>query len=483
MTSTANLLSTTHLHSHAQQTAPDSDFWEHIASQVIIDPSYKNRIYADWTASGRLFRPIENRITNMIGGLMANTHTKDSYTGRLMTTWLCEAEQVIKKHVNASADDVLLNVGNGMTGALAKFMRMMGWWCHEQHREAVLATITQKPLVYITHREHHSNHTMWLESLVELRIIPALQGDEIDLAWLAKDLANEQKRTVKMASITAASNVTGIETPYREIAKTMHAVGGYCFVDFAASGPYVTIDMHPSEDEYLDAIFFSPHKFLGGPGSSGVLLFNKSLYQNKIPEQPGGGTVLWTNPWGEHRFVSGIEQRESGGTPGILQTLRTAFAIQLKEEMGIKRIYDREQYLNEIMFSRLANIKGVRVLSEQHKHRLSIFSIVFENIDYKTAVQRLSKDYEVETRGGCACAGTYGHHLLDIDYCMSHSITDQLDDELQDLKPGWVRVSLHPSMSEADIHAITDAISKVAAGVVKDSTEIPSAVSIWGSLV
>ena len=170
------------------QTASDHEFWQKIASQIVIDPTDPNRIYADWTASGRLFRPIEDRITNIAGGLMANTHTEDSYTGRVMTTWLHEAENRIKSHVNACSDDVLLNVGNGMTGALAKLMRLMGWWCHEKHRDAVLATMGQKPLVYITHREHHSNQTMWLESLVELRIIPALEGDKIDLNWLAQDL-------------------------------------------------------------------------------------------------------------------------------------------------------------------------------------------------------------------------------------------------------------------------------------------------------
>jgi selenocysteine lyase/cysteine desulfurase len=461
----------------------NNQFWERIADQIIIDPDYKQRIYADWTASGRLFRPIEDRITNMVGGLMANTHTEDSYTGRVMTTWLHEAEQVIKKHVNASTDDVLLNAGNGMTGALAKLMRMMGWWCHEQHRAAVVATMGEKPLVYITHREHHSNHTMWIESLVELRIIPALDGDEIDIEWLERDLINEHNRKIKIASITAASNVTGIETPYRKIANKMHENGGVCFVDFAASAPYVEINMHPAAGEWLDAIFFSPHKFLGGPGSSGVLLFNKHLYQNKVPEQPGGGTVLWTNPWGEHRFIEDIEQRESGGTPGILQTIRTAMAIQLKEEMGIQRIYEREQYLNAVLFKRLEAIEGVRILSDQHKQRLSIFSIVFNDIDYKTAVQRLSNDFEVETRGGCACAGTYGHHLLDIDYCTSKSITDQLDDELQDLKPGWVRVSLHPCMSTMDVNKIADAIEKVASGVTAKKAVVPTAHSIWQPLL
>lgn len=478
-----NMNNAAHAISKLDKVTSNNQFWENIANQIVIDPKYKHRIYADWTASGRLFRPIEDRITNMIGGLMANTHTEDSYTGRVMTTWLHEADQVIKKHVNASADDVLLNVGSGMTGALAKLMRMMGWWCHEQHRAAVVATMGEKPLVYITHREHHSNHTMWVESLVELRIIPALQGDEIDIDWLEHDLANEKNRKTKIASITAASNVTGIETPYREIAKKMHNHGGVCFVDFAASGPYVDINMHPAKGEWLDAIFFSPHKFLGGPGASGVLLFNKHLYQNKVPEQPGGGTVLWTNPWGEHRFIEDIQQRESGGTPGILQTIRTAMAIQLKEEMGTQRIYEREQYLNAILFKRLEDIKGVRILSDQHTHRLSVFSIVFDDIDYKTAVQRLSNDFQVETRGGCACAGTYGHHLLDIDYCTSKSITDQLDDEFQNLKPGWVRVSLHPSMSEMDINKIADAIQQVASGAAAKVVEITPVNSIWEPLI
>lgn len=477
-------MTTAHIASPNQLSNNDDAFWQSIARQVVIDPANPQRIYADWTASGRLFAPIEERISKMAGGFMANTHTEDSYTGRTMTQWLHQAETVIKKHVNASENDVLLNVGSGMTGALAKLIRMMGWWCHEQHRDAVLATLSHRPLVYITHREHHSNHTMWLESLVELRIIPALPNDEIDMDWLAQDIADESKRPVKLASVTAASNVTGIETPYRDIAKLMHDAGGWCFVDFAASAPYVEIDMHPNDDEWLDAIFFSPHKFLGGPGSSGALIFNKSLYQNKIPEQPGGGTVVWTNPWGEHRFVANIEQRESGGTPGILQTIKTALAIQLKEEMGVERIRQREHYLNDVMFKRLDAIEGVRVLSGHHRERLSIFSIVFGGIDYKTAVKRLSDEHQVETRGGCACAGTYGHHLLDIDYCASHAITDQLNENEQQLKPGWVRLSLHPCMTEQDVNSIADAIAHLASheepSVAHERTIAPD---LWQALI
>ncbi|WP_320824219.1 aminotransferase class V-fold PLP-dependent enzyme, partial [Reinekea sp.] len=185
-------------------------------------------------------------------------------------------------------------------------------------------------------------------------------------------------------------------------------------------------------------------------------------YHNQVPDQPGGGTVLWTNPWGEHRFISDIEQRESGGTPGILQTLRTALAIQLKEEMGTQRIAAREALLNRRLFERLKEMAQVRVLSDQHQDRLSVFSIVFSNLDYSTAVQRLSDQFQVESRGGCACAGTYGHHLLDIDQFTSNAITQGLDDLDQIDKPGWVRISLHPSMSLAQLDRLADAIAEVA---------------------
>jgi len=449
------------IQSSVDSSVNEESFWENIQKNTILDTQSPDRIYADWTASGRLYRPIEQRITELAGSLMANTHTEDSYTGREMTRWLHEANHIIKTHVNADPTDVLLSVGTGMTGALAKLIRMLGWWCHETHVAAVAKQMTDKPLVYITHREHHSNQTMWLESLVEVRIIPALAGDQIDLEWLEADLKKEAGRKHKVASVTAASNVTGIFTPYREIARLMHAQNGWCFVDFAASAPYVEIDMHPNDEEYLDAIYFSPHKFLGGPGTNGVLIFNQALYHNQVPELPGGGTVVWTNPWGEHRFVTDIEQRESGGTPGILQTIKTAMVVQLKEEMGMARMAEREQALNAYLFERLAGMPNIDVLSDQHHNRLSIFSIIFKNLDYRKAVNILSDAYKIESRGGCACAGTYGHHLLNIDHCMSNSITEKIDETHQDEKPGWVRVSLHPSMSFEQVEKIAQAIEKV----------------------
>jgi selenocysteine lyase/cysteine desulfurase len=326
---------------------------------------------------------------------------------------------------------------------------------------------------------------MWLESLVELKVIPALEGDAIDLAWLKADLAKQAHRKTKIASITAASNVTGIVTPYHDIAKLMHQHSGLCFVDFAASAPYVEIDMHRSELESLDAIYFSPHKFLGGPGSNGVLIFNGKLYNNQVPELPGGGTVVWTNPWGEHKFVSDIEQRESGGTPGILQTIKTALAIQLKEEMGVEAIMTKERQINEVFFSRLQSINNVKILSGHHKDRLSIFSIIFEDVDYHQAVTLLSEQYGIETRGGCACAGTYGHHLLNIDHCTSNKITQALSDDHQTVKPGWVRVSFHPAMSLAEVHKVADAIEAIANkhSINDQPLKLNKAPNLWQSLL
>lgn len=462
---------------------PDDDFWANIAHKVSDQPSPRGGLYADWTASGLTFEPIEKRLAEQVLPYMANTHTEDSFTGRTMSRWLHEANQVIKRHVNASDDDVLLNEGQGMTGALAKLVRLLGWSCHEQHREFLLAKMATRPLIYVTHREHHSNHTLWLESLADVKIIPALEGDEVDLEWLKADLQRESARPIKVASVIASSNVTGVETPYREIAKLMHREGGWCFVDFAASAPYVDIDMHPACDEWLDAIFFSPHKFLGGPGSSGVLVFNKALYRNRIPDTPGGGTVTWTNPWGEHEYVEDIEQRESGGTPAILQTLRTAYAIQLKDEMGTDRIWAREQALNAYFFERLKMISGVNVLSDQHKARLSIFSIVFDQCDYRAAVRELSDAYGVETRGGCACAGSYGHYLLGIDRTTSAEIAAQIDQGNEAVKPGWVRVSLHPTMTLADVDRIADAIECVSIRQSPPAAYEAKTPSVWASLL
>jgi selenocysteine lyase/cysteine desulfurase len=415
-------------------------------------------LYADWTASGRNYLPIEKRFQERIMPYVANTHTETSTTGTAMTYAYHKAQSLIKKHVNASSDDVIICAGSGMTALINKFQRIL-----ELKRDGNFEDKADKPVVFITHMEHHSNQTSWLETCVETVIIPPDSEGLVDLSAFEALLEDYKDRKVKIASVTGCSNVTGIQTPYHEIAKIIHAAGGLCFVDFACSAPYVAIDMHPAEEgAHLDAILFSPHKFLGGPGSSGVLIFNKSLYNREVPDHPGGGTVDWTNPWGVHKFIDDIEAREDGGTPGFLQTMKTAMCISLKEEMGVSNILKREEELLEILFEKLESQDNIHILAGQHKDRLGVVSFYIEDLHYNVGVRLLNDYFGIQSRGGCSCAGTYGHYLLEVDQERSDKITAQISAGDFSAKPGWIRVSIHPTLTNEEVEYLGDSIIELA---------------------
>jgi selenocysteine lyase/cysteine desulfurase len=420
-------------------------------------------IYTDWTASGRLYRPIEEKIINEFGPFVANTHTETTISGTTMTLAYHKARKIIKEHVNASEDDVLITDGTGMTGVVNKFQRILGLKIPENLKDFINIPAEKKPIVFISHMEHHSNQTSWLETIADVEVIPSSEDGLFSLENLAKLLEKYKDRNFKIASITSCSNVTGIKTPYHEAAKLMHQHNGLCFVDFACSGPYVTINMHPEDTEsYLDAIFFSPHKFLGGPGTSGVLVFNKKLYQNLIPDNPGGGTVSWTNPWGEHKYIDNIEDREDGGTPGFLQVIKTALAIQLKEKMGIENILNREHEIVDYVFSELGSISNIKILAAQHQERLGVISFYIEDLHFNLGVKILNDRFGIQTRGGCSCAGTYGHFLLHVDQETSSKLIDEIS--LGDLirKPGWIRMSIHPTTTSYEIQWVCESIKAMA---------------------
>jgi selenocysteine lyase/cysteine desulfurase len=242
----------------------------------------------------------------------------------------------------------------------------------------------------------------------------------------------------------------------------MHENNGLCFVDFACSAPYIDIDMHPKNPKKrLDAIYFSPHKFLGGPGASGVLVFNKNLYANKVPDSPGGGTVDWTNPWGEHKYVNDIEAREDGGTPAFLQTIKTALVLQLKQEMGVKNILDREHELHKIVWEKFSQLQNTHVLASNFPERLGVYSFYIDDLHFNFAVQLLNDKFGIQVRGGCSCAGTYGHILLNVEKEQSCSITTKINDGDLTTKPGWVRMSIHPTMIDDEMHFIMNAIEEL----------------------
>lgn len=423
----------------------------------------KRILYADWTASGRLYRPVEEKIQQVFGPFVGNTHTETNVTGTSMTAAYHHARQIIKDHVHAAPEDCLIAYGSGMTGVINKFQRILGMRLPEKWRFQIPMTNKDRPVIFVTHMEHHSNQTSWLETICDVEVIAPTADGRVDLQHLESLLDRYADRELKIAAVTACSNVTGIRTPYHQIAALMHHRKGLCFVDFACSAPYVAIDMHPENpEEKLDAIYFSPHKFLGGPGTPGILIFDAALYHNTVPDNPGGGTVKWTNPWKEHDYVDDIESREDGGTPPFLQTIRTALCIRLKEQMGVDQILRREEHLVEMVFERLGKIDGVKILAGQIRERLGVFSFIVEGLHYNLGVRLLNDQFGVQVRGGCSCAGTYGHYLLEMDQQLSNVLFSQIKQGDQTSRPGWIRMSIHPTMTDKEIAEACDAIEQLA---------------------
>jgi selenocysteine lyase/cysteine desulfurase len=453
-----------------------------IDAEIVTPFGFKKIIYADWIASGRLYSPIERRISNDIGPFVGNTHSESSATGIAMTNAYHQAQKIIKHHVHANEDDLLLFTGAGMTSAIAKLQRLLGLkipeqaknYCSYAHGELNMCKKGDKsnrPVVFITHIEHHSNHTSWLETIADVVVLEPDGDLKVNPDALRKEIENYLDRPLLIGSFSACSNVTGYFPPYYELAAIMHENRGYCFIDFAASAPYVDMDMHPENPlQQLDAIFFSPHKFLGGPGSAGVLIFNKDLYKNITPDSPGGGTVKWTNRWGGYSYISDIETKEDGGTPGFLQGIKAALAVVLKEKMTTRMIREREQEQVDLVINGLQRIKGLHCLAENVGERLGVFSFYIENIHHNLMVKLLNDRFGIQVRGGCSCAGTYGHFLLDVDFKLSKEITDRIDTGDLSLKPGWVRLSLHPTMTDDELLFILDAIRQTVenAGVWKN---------------
>jgi selenocysteine lyase/cysteine desulfurase len=462
-----------------------------IGDRQIFDSPFgkKEILYADWTASGRAYRPIEECIQKEIMPFLGNTHTETTITGTLMSKAYETSKVIVKEHVKANSEDVLVFCGSGMTGAVNKLQRILGLRLPGQLKNYVKKEDRNvknehlnvkrkhpdicgeylhldealKPVVFVTHMEHHSNQVSWLETIATVEIIKADENGNVDLACFRRLLEQFKHRKNKIAAVTACSNVTGIQTPYHEIAKLIHDDGGLCFVDFACSAPYVDIDMHPGEEgKHLDAIYFSPHKFLGGPGTPGVLIFNKKIYKNTVPDQPGGGTVIYSNPWKAREYIKDIGQREDGGTPPFVGGIKAAICIRLKEKMGVENMVKREEEMLLVIFNRFSQMKNVYILEGNIKKRLGVISFIITGAHYNLVVKILNDRFGIQTRGGCSCAGTYGHKLLHVDEFRSKEILNSILSGDLLCKPGWIRLSIHPTMTDAEIDFMMDAIELTA---------------------
>jgi len=450
-----------------------SCFRQHIIGQhQLFESPYGTReiVYADWTASGRAYQPIEEYLQKAVLPFMANTHTGATVTGTRMTAMYEASKKIIKAHVHAGNDDMLVFCGSGMTSAVNKLQRILGLKVPgriadflEKEGKALPIPEALRPVVFVTHMEHHSNHISWLETMATVEIINPDERGNVDLAQLDCLLEQYKHRQHKIAAVTACSNVTGIQTPYAAIAKLMHACGGLCFVDFACSAPYVHINMHPEEaGAHLDAIYFSAHKFLGGPGTPGILVFNKKLYHQQAPDHPGGGTITYSNPWKLHVYTANIEQREDGGTPPVLQGIKAAMCIRLKEMMGVDNMLQREKEQLQLVFDRFAAIPNATILQDNAKERLGVISFMITGAHYNLVVKLLNDRFGIQVRGGCSCAGPYGHFLLQVKEAQSLQILNAVRSGNLSQKPGWVRLSLHPVMTNAALHYIMDAIEETA---------------------
>ncbi len=439
-----------------------------------FDSPYGRRkiVYADWIASGRLYAPVEGKLLKEIAPFIGNTHTETSETGLLMTRAYHWSHQMIKEHCHAGPNDVIITAGSGMTTVINKFQRILGLkYCGKIAHSKCMAE-RERPVVFITHMEHHSNQTSWYETNADVVIVEPGPNLEVVPENLRKALEPYKDRNFKIGSFTACSNVTGVRTPFYELAEIMHEYGGVCFIDFAASAPYDPINMHPENPlQKLDAIMFSPHKFLGGPGTPGVLIFDASMYHNEVPDQPGGGTVDWTNPWGEYKYVDNIEAREDGGTPGFLQSIKAALCIQLKQQMGCEMIRKREEELLDQAFRGLDGIPGLHILADNFRERLGVISFYIEGIHYNLIVRLLNDLYGIQVRGGCACAGTYGHFLLEVSYEKSMEITSKINHGDLSEKPGWVRWSLHPTTTGEEVNLMISGLKYICSNIDELSRE------------
>jgi selenocysteine lyase/cysteine desulfurase len=444
-----------------------------IGNDLVFDTPFgeRNILYADYTASGRGVKFIEEKMQNILCSY-ANTHTEDDYTGKYLTALFHEALAKIKELVNAGKSSKVISVGSGSTGALKKLQEIIGVYIPPVTRERIFNVISQaemdRPVVFIGPYEHHTNELMWREALVDVVVIGLDAKGRLDLKDLSKKLSDKKfEKRQKIASFSAGSNITGIRTNVYDIAKICHESDGLIFYDFAAVAPYVEIDMNRDEKSYFDAVFFSPHKFLGGPGSSGILVFREELYRKDLPPTTaGGGTVDFVG-FNAHDYSKDIETREMAGTPPILQTIKAALAMDLKDKIGVNKIERIEaEYTKDFLkkMKRIPNLEMVGRVDPEEKIPIISFNIQHKDrILHPKFVTKLLNDlFGIQSRAGCSCAGPYGHVLLSITDKQSSQYRKTIQEGFLGLKPGWVRINLHYTFSKNDVDFLASAIEFIA---------------------
>jgi selenocysteine lyase/cysteine desulfurase len=442
----------------------------------------RNMFYADYTASGRGLQFIEKKLLR-IQRSYANTHTEDDYSGKYLTQLFHQAAERIKQLVQAGEKGKIFPVGSGSTGALKKLQEIIGVYIPPLTRERLYESCSEvkkdgadvrpnierrSPVVFIGPYEHHTNELMWREAFAEVVVVRLGADGALDLDDLERKVSDPRyKDRIKFGSFSAGSNITGIRTAVHEVAQICHKHKAAVFFDYAAIAPYVEINMNRDRDSYFDAIFFSPHKFLGGPGSSGILVMNENLYRKDLPPTTaGGGTVIYVG-FEHHDYSDDIETREMAGTPPILQTIKAALAMEVKEKIGVGTIKKIERKHLTCFMDKLKKIKNIRLVGRYDaEDQTPIVSFNIKHRDrilHPKFVTKLLNDlFGIQSRAGCSCAGPYGHILLGIDKPTSVRFRDVIAQGFQGIKPGWVRINLHYTFTKSDVDFLLMAIAFVA---------------------
>ncbi|MBL4635917.1 MAG: aminotransferase class V-fold PLP-dependent enzyme [Kofleriaceae bacterium] len=428
--------------------------------------------YADYTASGRCLSFIEDFLREHVLPYYANTHTESSGTGLQTGRFREDARAIIKKLTGCNEEDAVIFCGSGATSAINHLVTILNLRIPREldnkYNLSEQIPADERPVVFIGPYEHHSNELPWRESICDVVVIEEDEDGKPNQALLIEELVRYKDRPLLIGSFSAASNVTGIGAGTLQISSILHEHGALSFWDFAAAAPYVDMEMNPEcgdAGNYKDAMFISPHKFIGGPGTPGILVVKRALLDNLVPSNPGGGTVAYVGP-SEHQYLTDPEQREEGGTPDIIGAIRAGLVFQLKDSVGVENIRALEDNFIERAIERWSKNENIQILGNPNAWRLSIVSFLVRHkeryLHHNFVVTLLNDLFGIQVRGGCSCAGPYGHRLLNIDLAQSEAFQREITRGSEGIKPGWARVNFNYFMSDEEFDYVLDAIDFVA---------------------